>query len=302
VAKACDYQKDLHSFLDGALDEQRRNEFEAHLVTCKKCSKSIEAASELKKLMRKPMPEDQMPEIWPSIKEKLPPMCVTVQADLSAYFDGELPSQAEAAIGSHVMKCSTCSGILEDIKTTGRLLAASFTVPAGTVIDLWPKLKPRLGEDCAMVAAELSAYFDAELDPLRHRAITAHLTDCSTCSVEFLRMSSLGDKLRSQYLPESDTPDLWAGINEKLKVVPFRRRSRYEELKNLVMLQPRRQRLALAAVTASVVVFSGICISAVVTVTQGGKVEQISAENYLLDSLLNNMSNSAEAVVYDDRG
>jgi anti-sigma factor RsiW len=300
VAKSCDYQKDLHSFLDGALDEQRHNQFEAHLTTCKKCQKAVENASELKKLMRNPMPEDQIPEIWPSIKDKLEPICVTIQADLSAYFDGELPSQAEAAVSSHVLKCSACSNVLESIKTTGRLLAASFTIPTASEIDLWPKLKPRLGEDCAMVASELSAYFDAELDPLRHQAITAHLTDCSTCSIEFLRMSSLGEKLRASYLPANECADLWPAINDKLKVVPFRGRSRYEQLKGMVLeFQPAQHRFAVAAVAASVIVFTGFGITSLIAEKNNA---QISAETYLLDSLLTDTSNTAEAVVYEDHG
>jgi predicted anti-sigma-YlaC factor YlaD len=292
----------LNSFLDGALDEQRHHDFEAHLAQCADCRKAIEAASELKKLMHTNMPaEDQIPEMWPAIKDKLPPLCAAVQTDLSAYFDGELTSQAEAAVSSHILQCSACTDLLEDIRVTGRLLATSFVVPVSINIDLWPQLKPRLGEDCAMVAAELSAYSDTELDPIRHRAITAHLTDCSTCSVEFLRMTRLGETLRSTYLPPASNVDLWPDIDNKLKVIPFRKQSRYEKLKNLIPFPNMKERQAIIAV-ASVVTFVGVGVTALFAVSQRDNVKQVSAESYLLDSLLSDMSNSAEAVVYEDHG
>jgi anti-sigma factor RsiW len=302
VAKPCDYQNDLHSFLDGALDEHRHNQFEAHLVSCKSCQSAVETASGLKKLMQEAVPEDQISEIWTSIKDKLPSLCATIQADLSAYFDGELSSQAEAAVSSHVLKCSRCTKELERIRATGRLLARAFAVSVSSAIDLWSKLKLRLGEDCAMVAAELSAYADAQVDPLRHRAITAHLTDCSACSIEFRRISSLGEKLRSSYLPATDCADLWAGISEKFKVVPFRSRSRYDRLKNFLRLQPNSRRLIIVATAASVITFTGLGVTALFKLYESNSVKQVSAESYLLDSLLSDMSNTAEAIIYEDHG
>jgi anti-sigma factor RsiW len=140
---------------------------------------------------------------------------------------------------------------------------------------------------------------------LRHREVTAHLTECAECKDEFLALSQTGDALRSSYQPDiPEDFDLWPAIQAKLNVVQFERptgkeaatagaKSGAADVARKVV--PMRR---LAAVAAAVV--AGIAATMIyfgVNHSENPSVEPITAEAYLIDQSLGEPTSVADAVV-----
>src|SRR5258707_10329275 len=77
--------------------------------------------------------------------------CDEIEADLSAYLDGELPAQERAGIESHLSGCAACKAAFDEIQSAHRALAAlkEMKSPASLrakVIDEIAAGSPRLDE------------------------------------------------------------------------------------------------------------------------------------------------------------
>jgi hypothetical protein len=137
---------------------------------------------------------------------------------------------------------------------------------------------------------------------LRHREVTAHLTECVDCKDEFMALSTTGDVLRTSYQPEiPDDFDLWPALQAKINVVPFEKKEAAPAASanggNGRKVVPMRR---LAAVAAAVVAgIAATMIYITTTPSQNPSVEPITAEAYLIDQSLGEPANVAEAVVYE---
>ena len=68
-------------------------------------------------------------------------VCENIQAELSAYLDGELREQARAACEAHLRECASCRAVLEDLKDASAALAGLPKLKAP------PALAARLREE-----------------------------------------------------------------------------------------------------------------------------------------------------------
>ncbi len=59
--------------------------------------------------------------------------CEKIEAQLSAYIDGEMPEKDATAIGEHIATCSDCAQAEQVLRKTSRLLKSWENVPAPDV-------------------------------------------------------------------------------------------------------------------------------------------------------------------------
>ncbi|HEY9787669.1 MAG TPA: zf-HC2 domain-containing protein [Candidatus Obscuribacterales bacterium] len=290
------YRLELSAFIDGQLDKQLKSEIDSHLDECNECKLELETLKELCKLLAEDMSEKNMdiPDLWESIKSEMPSVCEVMREDLSAYLDGELPAPAQEGVNKHLNECADCLASFKLLNATNQVLSKGLELPQDFKVDLWPAVKSRLNEDCALIHTELSPYIDQEVATLRHRAITTHLVDCQGCRDEFNSLSAVGETIREHYKPDlPEDFDLWPKIKSQLQVVPFTPRSKPRA-------KPQMRRAywmsAAAAVVIGVIGFGGLLL-----VSPGGDqaVKTVSAEDYLIESALTEPSGVAEAVLYE---
>lgn len=300
VLSCTDFQEDLSSFVDGELDQHRQSALASHLSECEPCKRNHEDFKKVTVLMQSATAKIQetAPDLWSALNGKMPSVCECIQEDLSAYLDGELIAPAKEGVTAHLEGCTVCHAKFQELSSVTRLLSTGLQLPDAFEVDIWTGIKTRLNEDCALIRSELSAFIDREVATLRHREITAHLTECAECKTEFMTLSETGDALRSSYQPEiPENFDLWPAIQAKLSVVPFERKEKAAAAGNKGKVVPMRR---LAAVAAAVV--AGVAATMIYFTTQDGSmssVEPITAEAYLIDQSLGEPANVAEAVVYE---
>jgi anti-sigma factor RsiW len=294
VVSCTELKEDLSSLLDGELEQHRQTVLVEHLSACAGCRTEQNRFKSLGLLLRKGTAETQekAPDIWSSLSVKLPGTCECVQDDLSAYLDGELIAPAKEGVTKHLEECSVCLSKFQELSSVTSLLSKGLVLPTNLEVDIWAGVKARLNEDCLLIKTELSAFIDREVNTLRHRAITAHLTECDDCTHEFNELSQTGDVLRSMYQPaNADSIDLWPAIQARMNVLPFEAKE-----KKRAPLAVRRLYAVAAAAVLGVAAASGIIWYSHMNQPQ---VAPVTAEAYLIDQSLGDPSDVAEAVVYD---
>ncbi len=296
VVSCIDFKEDISSFMDGELEEHKQSALTDHLSGCSECTRDHKAYKNVGRLLQSSTTETQngAPDIWAALSSKMPGVCEVIQEDLSAYLDGELIAPAKEGVNQHLEQCSVCHGKFQELSNVTRLLSTGLQLPEVMEIDIWSGIKARLNEDCVLIRSELSAFIDREVDTLRHRSITNHLTECAECKEAFQGLSESGELLRNQYQPEiPEEFDLWPAIQSKMNVLPLERKDK-AAVRSLV---PMRR---LAAVAAAVVAGIGITMFYLHSAHNGTlSTEPITAEAYLIDQSLGEPADVAEAVVYD---
>lgn len=291
------YRIELSAFIDGQLEKALMASVEEHLNGCDNCATELTTMKALSKMLNDDLksPNLEVPDLWDAIKSEMPSVCEVMQEDLSAYLDGELPPAAQEGVNNHLKECENCLGTFKAMNATNQVISKGLELPADIKVDLWPAVKSRLNEDCALIHTELSPYIDQEVATLRHRAITAHLVDCQGCRDEFDRLSSVGETIREFYKPEmAEDFDLWPAIKSELQVVPFTPRTKAKPKQSM-----RRAywMTAAAAVILGLVGVGGLFLMS----SSDSQVRTVSAEDYLIDSAFSEPSGTAEAVLYEDR-
>jgi predicted anti-sigma-YlaC factor YlaD len=290
------YRQELSSYIDGELQPDVAEQVAAHLKSCRDCQAEHESLMDVSRMFAKSVEADDIPDIWQAISDKLPSTCEVISEDLSAYIDDELAEPAKEGIDTHLANCSACAQKFSLLSKTHLLLANGLKLPEKTKVDLWPAIKSRLNEDCALIQGELSAFLDQEVAVLRHRAIVEHLLDCAGCRQTFESLFSLGDLIRSSYTPDiADDFDLWPEIKLKLQVVPFASKAKPAKTNvaaKVIQLHPR----ILAAVASFAVV---VLLGSMLFGPHRPEVRPISAEAYLLEQALVQPADQAELMVYE---
>jgi len=289
---------ELSAYLDGELEKEFHQEVHSHLGNCELCSKELETLKSLGAFLSGGMTisEQDMPDIWSGIQESLPGVCEVMREDLSAYLDSELTPAAQEGVNKHLKECSDCLSEFKLLNSANQFLIKGLELPASVKVDLWPAVKARLNEDCALIASEISSYVDQEVPILRHRGITNHLMDCQDCRLQFHQISSVGEMIRDSYKPDlAENFDLWPQIKSKLQVVPF------SPKKDVPSAKPMRfsgQKVYLTAAAAVMIAIVGSLTFFFVS-PQPAPAETVSSEGYLIESALMEPTDNAEAVVYE---
>lgn len=299
---------ELSALLDEELESSGKNAVQAHLNNCHDC---LQALAEIKSLsvsllsgMNDMTARVPVPDIWAKVQDNLPPLCEIVFEDLSAYIDDELPAAARDGVDRHLKGCEICTSVFKDLKETTKAISQGLKLSNRLKVDLWPAIKDRLDEDCALIQGELSSYADQEVATLRHRGITKHLFDCPICCEQFEKISRAGDLIRESYKPDfADDFDLWPQIKRQLQVVPFTARAvqaAQVEGKLKPQLRIANARLYMAAsLAAGIAIFASL--SFWLFGPRGHNIEPLSSEAYLIESAMSQPAEIAEAVVYDDQ-
>jgi len=300
VLSCIDFKEDLSSFVDGELDQHKQSALASHLSECGLCKRSHDEFKTMAAAMQAATAriQETSPDLWSALSLKMPSVCEVVREDMSAYLDGELIAPAKEGVSEHLEQCGECRARFQELSNVTRVLSVGLQLPEAFDVDIWSGVKSRLNEDCTVIRGELSAFIDREVVTLRHREITAHLTECAECKGDFLALSATGDVLRSSYQPELPADfDLWPAIQAKMNVVQFEKKEAAANGGNDRKVVPMRR---LAAVAAAVV--AGIAATMIYFNTnhsQSPSVEPITAEAYLIDQSLGEPSNVAEAAVYE---
>jgi anti-sigma factor RsiW len=294
---SCDGCRDeLSPFLDGQLDDNRHADISSHVAGCGDCKSELETMRSLSTFLSEGATIDArtMPDLWEAISSAMPSVCEVMQEDLSAYLDGELSPAAQEGVRSHIKDCEPCRTKFTRLNSTNQLLSKALVLPESIKVDLWPAVKSRLNEDCALMQSELSAYLDQEVVTLRHRAITSHLIDCPTCRTRFDELSAVGESIRNFYQPEiPEDLDLWPAIKAKMQVIPISSKQAKPKPK---VVSHRLYLVGAAAVVFGLVGSLAFLFSAPSNTVN---IKPVSAEAYLLDSALSEPTLSPETAVYD---
>jgi anti-sigma factor RsiW len=290
-----EFKDDLSAYIDGQLDPDRQSQVDEHIGSCNKCSDEHQRLREVVRIfaLSNLAASARCPDIWSQVQLRLPSVCEVVQEDFSAYLDGELIVPAKEGVSEHLQTCSDCHTRFQDLSRVNSLLSRGLTLSETVEIDIWSAVKSRLDEDCQLIRDELSCFYDREVTPQRHRAITAHLLECSDCRDQLALITQTGDLLRNSYQPDIDESfDLWPEIKAKMNTVQFGpREKRRKESVN------RRILYAVAAVFVG-----GAVAGATLFLGPGpGTLKPVTAEAYLIESALGEPADMAEAMVYENQ-
>jgi anti-sigma factor RsiW len=291
------YREELSALADGQVDANAKAEVQAHLQGCESCSRELAKIKSLSRFLAQGVAQQNMPEpdIWERMKGNLPSLCDVMLDDLSAYLDGELSASAQEGVNRHLKECVNCLDAFKALNATNRIVAKSLELPPSMKVDIWPSIKARLNEDCALIHSELSAYADQEVVTMRHRTITAHLIECEGCRNEFNHLSAVGEIIRESYQPQMpDNFDLWPDIRRKLQVVPFASKA---AAKSKTLHFSRRAYLSATAAAAVAIIGS---LSFWFSGPRAIGIEPVSSEAYLIESTFQQPAEIADAAVLEE--
>lgn len=298
MSACADFKEDLSAYLDGELDAGRQSELTEHLEACPPCQGQQTQMRQTVSLLAqaKLSAYAKCPDLWSGISSKLPTVCQTIEADFSAYLDGELIVPAKEGVSEHLQLCKPCHGKFQDLSQVNGLLSRGLALDKTLEIDIWSQIKNRLDEDCLLIKDELSSFYDREVSAQRHRTITGHLLDCANCRDALSNIAHTGDLLRDSYQPEiPEEFDLWPEIKAKMQVVQFPKEKKRKE-------SPWAKPKSLQLLAASAAVAAGL-VAAVTGFmnTSAINVKPVTAESYLIESALGEPANVAEAMVYENQ-
>jgi anti-sigma factor RsiW len=286
------FQDEISAYIDGELDEGIKTEVGNHLVECPPCREIKDNVKRLSSLVIESTEKCQIPDIWSALSDKLPTVCELVEEDFSAYLDGELIASAKDGVSEHLLACPPCHDKFQALSKVNGLISRSMELPAGLELDIWAGIQNRLEEDCVLIKEELSSFFDREVTPPRHRAITSHLLDCTDCRAQLASVTQTGEMLRTHYQPTlPEDFDLWPQIKAKMQVVPFAPKEK------------RKRAFATRRIYAVAAVVVGGVLAAIgffVNVHSASTVQPVTAEAYLIDSALGEPAEGPESLVYEN--
>jgi anti-sigma factor RsiW len=299
------YRTELSALIDGQLDSKVQTEMQQHLDGCESCTEELDTLKSLELFLSQNMSAEALavPELWDMMQADLPTVCDVVREDISALIDHELTPTAQEGVDKHLKECLPCMSTFKEMNKTSKLIAKSLELPPSLKIDLWPAVKARLNEDCALIQGELSAYADQEVDILRHRTITRHLVDCGECKQRFEAISGVGELLRDSYKPElGEDYDIWAEVKRKLQVVPITLKTDQQAQSTttapaVASTKGKAPRVYLASAAAAIVLM--IASAGVFMGLTKHQVVPLTSEAYLIESSMSQPAEIAEAVVYD---
>ena len=285
------FREDLSSHFDGELEAARATIVDSHLKECEACRAAFNKLGGLSKLLAGARQVEDVPDIWQAISDKIDTDEHVLDEDLSAYLDSELPPATYQGVREHLDSCAQCTNKQADLKAVSGLIQQALSLPENLEVNIWPALRSRLNEDCALIQGELSAFLDQEVATLRHRNVVAHLMQCPTCKGLFDQLDSVGNLIRTNYTPAiPDDFDLWPEIKAKLQVVPFTARP-----KQPAKVIPFKRR---AYAIAAAIVALGL-VAAFVTRQQQG-YSHLTAEAYMIDSALEDQGDNPDQFVYEN--
>ncbi|MBX9771182.1 MAG: zf-HC2 domain-containing protein [Candidatus Obscuribacterales bacterium] len=285
------FKEDLSAHFDGELDAERATLVDSHLKECEPCRNAFNKLGGLSKFLAVGRKSEEVPDIWQAISGTIDTSDHISEEDLSAYLDSELPPATLEGVREHLDSCSPCSGKQSELKAVSGLIHDALILPQDMDINIWPELRSRLNEDCALIQSELSAFLDQEVATLRHRNVVGHLMQCPTCKDLFDELDSVGNIIRTNYRPDiPEDFDLWPEIKAKLQVVPFAARP-----KQPAKVIPFKRR---AYAIAAAIVALGL-VAALVTRQQQG-YSHLTAEAYMIDSALEDQGDNPDQFVYEN--
>ncbi len=291
--------ENLSALLDQELSGDEKSETEDHLTADKESAQEFENLKSLSNLIKESAEDLDIPDIWDQLKDNLPPVEELIEADLSAYMDGELPPAAQDGVKNYLEENEEAREKYQLLIKTNQILAGSMELPDDVDYDIWDKVKDRLTADCEIIRGELSPYLDQEVVTHRHRAITAHLVDCLDCREQFEFMSSVGTLLEENYKPEiPEDLDIWPEVKRKLQVVPFKQKKVAKQPKKIVSIT-RHPRFKVIAVAAAAVIGLLGTVAVWLASPDDQQFVPVSAEAYLIESSFKETSDVAEAVIYE---
>lgn len=288
-----DFSEDLSAYIDGELDAGRQSELLEHMGACGDCQTAHSNLRQTVSLVSqgKLAAYAKCPDIWSALSSKLPSVCEIIEEDFSAYLDGELIIPAKEGVSEHLQDCSPCHTKFQGLSQVNGLVSRGLELSDSVEIDLWASIRGRLDQDCQLIRDDLSSFYDREVTPQRHRAITGHLLECSDCRDQLALINQSADLIRESYQPDfPEEFDLWPQIKSKMNVVQFvpKEKRRKEFLS--------RRMAAIAAVVAG-----GVLAGATVlyNFSIGANLRPVTAESYLIESALGEPASMAEAMVYE---
>lgn len=285
------FKDDLSAHFDGELDADRASQVDAHLKECEVCRQAFNKMGGLSKFLAGARTSEEVPDIWQAIAGKIDANDHVSEEDLSAYLDSELPPATYEGVREHLDGCAPCTIKQSELKTVSGLIQDALALPENIEVNIWPALRSRLNEDCALIQSELSAFLDQEVATLRHRNVVGHLMQCPTCKGLFDQLDSVGNIIRTNYRPEiPEDFDLWPEIKAKLQVVPFAARP-----KQPAKVIPFKRR---AYAIAAAIVALGL-VAAFVT-RQQQSYSHLTAEAYMIDSALEDQGDNPDQFVYEN--
>ncbi len=286
------FQEEISAYVDGELDDGIQSELDVHFTECPPCREVRDNVTRVSTLVHEGAEKCHFPDLWSALATNLPSVCELVEEDFSAYLDGELIASAKDGVSEHLQACPPCHEKFQSLSKVNSLLSRSMELPAGLELDIWSGIQNRLEEDCVLIKEELSSFFDREVTPARHRAITSHLLDCTDCRDQLGSVTQAGEMLRTHYqplLPEDF--DLWPQVKAKMQVVPFAPKEK------------RRKAIAARRLYAVAAVVVGGVLAAIgffVNFHSASTVQPVTAEAYLIDSALGEPAEVPESLVYEN--
>lgn len=292
---ACtELKEELSAYIDGELEAGKQSQITEHLGQCADCQGAhTEMRSTVSVIAQGKLATfAKCPDIWSAMQSKLPSVCETIEEDFSAYLDGELIVPAKEGVSEHLGACTPCHEKFQNLSQVNGLLSRGLEMPENVEINLWASIRNRLDEDCQLIRDELSSFYDREVTPPRHRAITSHLLECSECRDQLALITQTGELLRANYQPDfPEGFDLWPEIKAKMAVVPFAPKEKRRK-----DFMHRRMYGVAAAVVAGVLA----TISFFVNVHSASTIQPVTAESYLIESALGEPTDVAEAMAYEN--
>ncbi len=286
------HRKGFSAYLDKQLDIREQACLEEHLCDCEECSLYFARQKNMQSFLTDTLPRlpESMPDIWQSMESKLPSLCDLAIHEISSFLDGELPLPAQEGVRGHLKDCPNCLKQFRALNTTNRLIVKGLELPGQIKVDCGSTIKSKLNESCTIIESELSAFIDQEMSMQRHRDITAHILECSNCSVTVRDFSRVGDLLNDTYKPHIlDNLDVSTAMSGHLKVVPLK--------------SPKRRTRNMSSARSSL--FVGLSLTGVAIGLIGlylfvvSQNSVISSENYLIQSIFIQPNAAAEAVLYE---
>lgn len=293
--EANDRTSEFSAYIDGLLDAAKQKELEDLLSSQEAIRIQFEAFGQSLSYFRNAQTEIQAkcPDLWPELSTKLPNICQLIEEDFSAYLDGELIAPAKEGVSEHLQSCPPCHLKFQNLSQVNGLIAKGLELPESLAADLWSQLKNRLEEDCFLIKEELSNFYDHEVTPQRHRAVTSHLLECPACRDQLSEITQTTEMLRSHYQPEiPEDFDIWPQVKAKIQVLPFSAKEKRRKT-----LFSRRVSVAAAAVCAGVLAATTFFVN----FHSAATIQPMTAESYLIESALGEPANAAEAMVYDNQ-
>lgn len=285
------FREDLSAHFDGELSPERATAVDAHLKECEACRAAFNKLGGLSKFLAGARQESDMPDIWQAISDKIDADDHVSDEDLSAYLDSELPPATLEGVREHLDSCAQCAGKQAQLKSVSGLISNALSLPEDVEVNIWPALRSRLNEDCALIQSELSAFLDQEVATLRHRNVIGHLMQCPTCKGLFDQLDSVGNFIRTNYRPDiPEDFDLWPEIKSKLQVVPFT--ARPKQPSKVIPFKRRAYAIAAAIVALGLLV--------VFVARQQQSYSHLTAEAYMIDSALEDQGDNPDQFVYEN--